>query len=145
MSKPMIAAAVAGTVLIIAGGLTTACSATSSAPPAGATATHFRAHYVADGVDLWTCSGTHVLSQGDRAKDRETCLIAGNTTGYAKMVGTFAGHPDAKFPLGPPRPWHSDYNHAVAATFTITIKDTGHRDGKGFESYQADITAFYNS
>lgn len=114
MIKRTFAAAAAGTALIMTGGLAAACSATSPAAPARLSAAHFSAPYVEDGVDRWTCSGTHVISKDGRAKDTETCLITGNTTGYAKMVGTFTGHPYAKLPLGPPRPWHSDYNHAKA-------------------------------
>lgn len=145
MRKRTFVATAAGSALIIAGGLTAALIATSSAAPPPTATAHFTAHYVVDGVDQWTCSGRHVISQGDRAKDTETCLITGDTTGYATMVGTFTGHPNASLPRGGAHPWHSDYNRAVATSFTITIKDAGHLDSKGFETYQADITAFYNS
>ena len=145
MRYPKPAAAAAGTALILAGGLTTACTATSQAASHRAAVTHFTAHYTVDGVDRWTCSGTHAVSTGDHAKEAETCLITGDTTGYAKMAGTFSGHPIAKLPNWPAGPWHSDYNHAKATSFTIATKDAGHRDSSGYETYQAHITAYYNT
>jgi len=145
MRYPKPAAAAAGTALILASGLTTACTATSQAASHRAAVTHFTAHYTVDGVDRWTCSGTHAVSTGDHAKEAETCLITGDTTGYAKMAGTFSGHPIAKLPNWPAGPWHSDYNHAKATSFTIATKDAGHRDSSGYETYQAHITAYYNS
>ena len=83
------------------------------------------------------------------AKESETCLITGLTSGYAKMVGTFSGRPGAKLPGSRPgsRPalWHSDYNHHVASAWTITFTNT-HRIGfSGLDTYQAHIAAFYDS
>ena len=145
MSNRTLAAAAAGTAMIIASGLTTGCTATSHAASRQATVKHFTAHYTVDGVDLWTCSGTHTTSTSGRAQESETCLITRDTTGYAKMVGTFTGHPDAKLPNWPTGPWHSDYNRGKAADFTMRIKDAGHRDSSGFEVYQAYVTAYYDN
>lgn len=143
MTRRTFTAAAGGTALIISGVLIAACS--SPTAPANATVAHFTAHYRADGVDWWACSGTHTAKKGGGAKETETCRITADTTGHASMVGTYTGHPNAKLPLGPPRPWHSDYNHAKAVTYTITFRDAGHRDSSGHEAYLALVTASYAS
>lgn len=97
------------------------------------------------GVDHWACSGEHIINKGAGTHDSETCLITGDTTGYSQMLGTFSGAPFADLPLFGPVPWFSDYNGAMASTWTITFKDDGYLDRDGFETFEADITAFYNS
>jgi len=141
----------AGAALIMAAGLTVAaCSSAAAKPakPAQPTLKHFSAVYY-EGSASWNCSGTRTITAGGSAKDSETCLITGVTNGYAKMVGTYTGHPGVKWPGSKPgsRPalWHSDYNHAVASAWTITITDTHHVGFSGADNYQAHITAFYDS
>jgi hypothetical protein len=147
MKSPKIAAAAAGTALIIAGGVTAAVVAIGSAAPARAAVTHFDATYY-EGNSIWTCSGTHTITKTG-AKESETCLITGDTTGYARMVGTHTGlpafHLPGSRPGSPPVRWHSDYNHVLAASWTITFKNTHHIGFSGLDTYQAHVTAFYDS
>jgi hypothetical protein len=147
MRRPKIAVA-AGAALILAGGVTAAFVATGSAAHARPAKAHFDATYY-EGNAIWTCSGTHTISKSGGAKDTETCLITGDTTGYAKDVGTYTGRPGVTLPGSPPgsppERWHSDYDHVVASGWTITFTNTHQIGYSGLDTYQAHITAFYNS
>jgi uncharacterized protein YcfJ len=124
-------------VLLAAAVVTTALTAPTAALASEGAATPFKATYTAPapvGVSNWTCSGAHVVNRVS-VKDSETCLISGNTVGF--VAGTYVGNPNANVPPFGVTGWFSDYNGAVATSFTATIVNNG--DGT-FTQY---LTAYY--
>lgn len=97
-------------------------------------ATQFTATYPV-GAATWTCSGVHIVNK--TIKDSETCVISGDTTGY--LAGTYTGAPVGAFPPYGSITWLSDFNGALATTWTITMTDNG--DG----TFTANIVAYYAS
>jgi len=96
-------------------------------------ATQFTAAY-ANGTTTWTCSGVNVANK-NVIKDNETCVISGDLTGY--VAGTYTGSPYGYFPTLGTSQWNSDYNGALATSWTITLVD----DLNG--TFTANIAAIY--
>jgi hypothetical protein len=87
------------------------------------------------GVSIWTCSGAHIVNPIS-VKESETCVISCNTTGL--VGGTYVGNPTANIPPFVVTPWKSDYNGALATSFTATSVKNG--DG----TFTLVIVAYYS-
>jgi hypothetical protein len=99
-----------------------------------------------EGSTTWTCAGSHVVNHGVvGSQDSETCLIAGDLSGY--VAGTYTGTLGAYAPCadGNLTPygdviWNSDYaplNGECSNGWTITETDNGNG------TFTAAISAFY--
>ncbi|SRR6266540_773947 len=98
-------------------------------------ATPFKAEYAVGGA-YWTCSGARVDNPVS-VKDSETCLVSGNTAGY--VAGTYTGSPYGNFPPYGTVGWQSDFDAALASSWTLTITDNG--DG----TFTVEIVAYYST
>lgn len=114
----------------------------------GATTTQFSASYL--NIAQFDCSGAHVVKTSPKVsvKDSETCLLTGDTTGFVAgtftstyMVGTqgWGFLPPYNFDGYGNAAWGSDYDGAVATSWTITSVDNG--DG----TFTWTIVAYYAS
>ena len=114
-----------------------------------ATHTKFSITYPVGGA-TWTCSGTRFVND-DGMRDKETCLITGDLTGYSR--GTFSSDPRLTGTLaGCPAPagigivfgfktcWGSDFDGALATSWTQKFT---HKRAVP-DAFTFRLTAFYN-
>lgn len=122
----------------------------ASAFASSGTATPFKAAYPGAGNAFWTCSGVHIANRPNLpgSEDIETCVASGDLTGYA--AGTYASGLSCPSPLPPGnycgnfppyglQAWQSDYNGALATSWTITAR--GNDNGV----FALKIVAYYPS
>ncbi len=147
MRRLLLLVAVIGTALLTAG----------LAGAGNGSSTSFTAAFTIHGD--WSCTGTHIANK-KHVFDNETCLISGTTSDttpegvhWAWVAGTFkndtcsgaaanVGHfPPFNGVLGNEGTdcirWSSDYDGAIADSWTITVTDNG--DG----TFTAQIHAAY--
>jgi hypothetical protein len=108
----------------------------AAAVPGQGSATPFKASYNS-GATHWECSGARIVnSNTGTVKDSETCLLSGDTTSL--VAGTYTGDPyGTVFGLPNPVRWKSDYDGAIATTWTSTFLDNS--DG----TWTVNAVAYY--
>ncbi len=135
-------------------------SSSVASASSGATVIHFNASYPSLIGDLYDCSGSHIVKTAPKAlvKDSETCIVSGNVSTY--YAGTFTsgiacpneyglppGTECGTFPPYAAAPgaidalvnWFSDFNGAVASSWTITL--TRNPDG----TFTNEVVSYYGS
>jgi hypothetical protein len=127
-------AAMTAAVMIVA--LVSSTAFASTAKPLQFTAT-YTVSLNGSPTSTWTCSGVHINNK--TFKDSETCVISGDTTGF--VAGTYTSGTGGWGNLPPfgSVQWTSDFNSAIATSWTITIVDNGNG------VFTADIVAYYSS
>jgi hypothetical protein len=95
--------------------------------------------------DVTTCTGVHVVTQGQSPEDIETCVSPGSTN-----VGTFQSNPGSPYGVGPwgySATWTGDYyltigETVIASSWTITSVNNSNGTDTGYvDSFYAGQTS----
>ena len=139
---------VVGLMLAVAGAGFSGATATASN---GASHTNFAVTYPGSPGTTWVCSGTRLVNHGIGTRDKETCLISGDLTGFSngtfssdpKLTGTVPQCPPSAgvgFVFGIATCWSSDFDGAIATSWTQKFTDNRTVP----DTFTFRTTAFYN-